>query len=86
MGILDEVAEDRRKCGLRGPPCGVKTILDALDGDEREDVEAAVMDAAVAAASLARVMEARGYLTADGAPVRGGTISKHRQRRCGCFR
>lgn len=88
MGIRDEVAADRQQSGLRGPPCGVRTILEVLQDDERKDVEEAVMDSsgAMPASSLARVMESRGYRTQEGTPIRAGTILKHRSKGCGCFR
>lgn len=60
--------------GMKGRPCGMKTILDQLPSDLEHQVRHAIDDPMVTAVSLAQVLTANGY------DINHPAILRHRKR------
>lgn len=74
--LLEEMRVEARR--PKGPPCGMRLILDALPDDERTQVEEALADRAITAHIIATV------LTNHGHRIALQTVGRHRGGRCAC--
>jgi hypothetical protein len=80
MGLLEEIRESTLKTGSL---CSVRRLLDALSPRDCRDLEAALADASLTSAAIARAMNKR----ADKTGVRfrnGDMITRHRRGDCRC--
>lgn len=67
----------------KGPsrlPCTIAVILAALTPEDRADLEAALADRSIGHRIIAEVLSAEGH------PVKQGTVSRHRGGQCSCKR
>jgi hypothetical protein len=80
MGLLEEIRESTLKTGSL---CSIRRLLDVLSPRDCRDLEAALADASLTSAAIARAMNKR----ADKTGVRfrnGDMITRHRRGDCRC--
>jgi ribosomal protein L12E/L44/L45/RPP1/RPP2 len=78
MGLLDDIrAHDTSGNRQR---CRVQVILSSIEGDDRDDLVAALKDGMVPATAIAAALQARGH------DVNGGSVARHRRGACVCPR
>lgn len=75
MGLMDEIRAQHRRSGH---PCGVKTVLDQLEGDDAVEFMEAVNDPGITGTSISRAIQNRGLR------LNGEVITRHRRKECTC--
>lgn len=75
LSIADQLAIPRQH---RPRPCRTKAILDALTGDDRKAVKAALEGTDFHSTQIADVLTQAGHQISD------QTINRHRQGKCSC--
>lgn len=78
MSLAEEVAAVTAT-SRKGLPCGVATVLDALDAADRADLRT-LLESEVAGVHIARALTNRGH------EIKGHTIQRHRHGDCACGR
>lgn len=78
MGLLDECRQEQ--AGRKAVSCRVKMVLDAMDGKDRADLEAALSDSNLQHVTISNVLRARGH------DLGKHSVATHRREQCGCSR
>lgn len=80
MGLLgEELHAAQNVAARRGKVCGVARVIEALDpGDAADLLAALAKDSGVGHATIARVLNERGF------KIKGGTVGYHRNGECSC--
>lgn len=79
MGLLGEV-RSAQAAHRRGGRCSVSVAIDAMEGQDRKDLMAALADESIYGSTLSRVLKARGHRVPPEA------IQRHRRGACACPR
>ena len=79
MSLLrDLVEKDMRS--RTGPPCSIRSFLEGCEPDVASDLLELLEDQSVTGAAIWRGLKQLGYTNHE------GTVSRHRNGRCGCGR
>ena len=76
-GILDDIKTENVRARIT---CPIGVALATLEGADRDGLVAALADATITSAAIARVLTKRGYATAKD----GKGVASHRSGRCSC--
>lgn len=76
MSIAEEIAAESQR--NRRTQCGIGSLLDRLEADDRRDVVAALEDMSIPSTVIARVLQRRGWQVSD------YTLNRHRRGSCKC--
>lgn len=78
MSLFDDIAAETNK--KRTTNCQVRSLLDSLDDKDRQDAVKAMATTTIDAATIATVLERRGF------HITGAAIRRHRRDECSCKR